>query len=126
MTTIDEPQEIDTGTTDLIATRRDGVLTLTLNRPERRNAMTPAMMAALGAQLHDAETSELVGAVVITGAGAAFCAGGDVKSFNERGGESRSSPPCPAVQPGPGSGWRSPPTFGSAVRAPCLLPRSLA
>jgi 2-(1,2-epoxy-1,2-dihydrophenyl)acetyl-CoA isomerase len=40
MTTIGEPQEIDTGTTDLIAARRDGVLTLTLNRPERRNAMT--------------------------------------------------------------------------------------
>jgi 1,4-dihydroxy-2-naphthoyl-CoA synthase len=50
MTTVDEPQEIDTGTTDLIATRRDGVLTLTLNRPERRNAMTPAMIAALAAQ----------------------------------------------------------------------------
>ena len=87
MTTIDQPQEIDTGTTDLIATRRDGVLTLTLNRPERRNAMTPAMIEALAAQLHAAETSELVGAVVITGAGAAFCAGGDVKNFNERGGE---------------------------------------
>src|ERR1700722_1287606 len=87
MTTTDEPQEIDTGTTDLIAARRDGVLILTLNRPERRNAMTPAMIEALAAQLHAAETSELVGAVVITGAGAAFCAGGDVKNFNERGGE---------------------------------------
>jgi 2-(1,2-epoxy-1,2-dihydrophenyl)acetyl-CoA isomerase len=87
MNSIDEPQEIDTGTTDLIATRRDGVLTLTFNRPERRNAMTPGMNAALAAQLHAAETSELVGAVVITGAGAAFCAGGDVKGFNERGGE---------------------------------------
>jgi 2-(1,2-epoxy-1,2-dihydrophenyl)acetyl-CoA isomerase len=87
MSTMNEPGEIDTGTTDLIATRRDGVLTLTLNRPERRNAMTPAMTGALAEQLHAAETSELVGAVVITGAGAAFCAGGDVKGFNERGGE---------------------------------------
>lgn len=84
---MDRPGEIDTGTADLLATRRDGVLTLTLNRPERRNAMTPAMNEALAAQLHAAETSDLVGAVVITGAGGAFCAGGDVKAFNERGGE---------------------------------------
>jgi len=87
MNTVDETEEIDTGTTELLATRRAGVLTLTLNRPDRRNAITPAMNAALAAQLHAAETSELVGAVLLTGAGGAFCAGGDVKGFNERGGE---------------------------------------
>jgi 2-(1,2-epoxy-1,2-dihydrophenyl)acetyl-CoA isomerase len=87
MSTMNETEEIDTGTTELLAARRAGVLTLTLNRPERRNAMTPAMNAALAAQLDAAETSELVGAVLLTGAGGAFCAGGDVKGFNERGGE---------------------------------------
>jgi len=42
-------QEIDTGTEDLRASLDEGVLTLTLNRPEARNAMSGAMTAALAA-----------------------------------------------------------------------------
>ena len=41
-------QTIDTGTEDLLAHLQDGVLTLTLNRPDARNAMSGAMTAALG------------------------------------------------------------------------------
>ena len=47
--------QIDTGTNDLLATLDEGVLTLTLNRPEARNAMTGDMTSALAAQLADAE-----------------------------------------------------------------------
>jgi len=71
----------DTGTTDLIADLSDGVLTLTLNRPEARNAMSGAMNAALGEQLAAAELDSAVKCVVLTGAGKGFCAGGDVKGM---------------------------------------------
>ena len=74
-------QTIDTGTEDLLAHLQDGVLTLTLNRPDARNAMSGAMTAALGQQLADAELDPAVRCVVLTGAGKGFCAGGDVKGM---------------------------------------------
>jgi 2-(1,2-epoxy-1,2-dihydrophenyl)acetyl-CoA isomerase len=75
---------IDTGTEDLLAELDGGVLTLTLNRPAARNAMSGAMNAALGRQLAWAETAAEVRVVVLTGAGQGFCAGGDVKGMNSR------------------------------------------
>ena len=75
---------LDTGTEDLLADLDDGVLTLTLNRPQARNAMSDAMNQALGRQLAAAELDPAVKCVVLTGAGQGFCAGGDVKGMNER------------------------------------------
>ena len=74
---------IDTGTQDLLADLDSGVLTLTLNRPEARNAMSGAMTAALADQLAKAELDPEVKVVVVTGAGKGFCAGGDVKGMDE-------------------------------------------
>jgi 2-(1,2-epoxy-1,2-dihydrophenyl)acetyl-CoA isomerase len=74
-------QKIDTGTEDLLASLDEGVLTLTLNRPEARNAMSGEMTAALAAQLADAELNSQVRCIVLTGAGKGFCAGGDVKGM---------------------------------------------
>lgn len=74
---------IDTGTQDLLADLDAGVLTLTLNRPEARNAMSGAMNAALSDQLARAELDPAVKVVVLTGAGKGFCAGGDVKGMDE-------------------------------------------
>ena len=78
------PHTIDTGTNDLLAHIDDGVAVLTMNRPERRNALSLAMLDALAATLEACETSTEVGAVVLTGAGGAFCAGGDVKGMAAR------------------------------------------
>lgn len=64
-----------------------GVLTLTLNRPEQRNALDPALCAALLAALREAERDERVRCVVLAGAGPAFCAGGDVRNMQERRGK---------------------------------------
>lgn len=75
---------IDTGTNDLIADLDEGVLTLTLNRPEARNAMSGEMNDALAQQLAWAELEREVKVVVLTGAGQGFCAGGDVKGMNSR------------------------------------------
>jgi 2-(1,2-epoxy-1,2-dihydrophenyl)acetyl-CoA isomerase len=72
---------IDTGTEDLRAEIDDGVAVITMNRPDRRNALSQAMVSALGAVLAQVETDDAVGAVVLTGAGGAFCAGGDVKGM---------------------------------------------
>ena len=69
--TPDGTTAIDTGTTDLLAGLDDGVLTLTLNRPEARNAMSGAMTAALAQQLAAAELDPTVKCVVLTGAGRA-------------------------------------------------------
>ena len=77
----------DTGTDDIRSEVLEGVMTITLNRPERRNAMASSMLMGLGASLADAERASDVGAVLLTGAGGAFCAGGDVKGMAEAGGE---------------------------------------
>jgi enoyl-CoA hydratase/carnithine racemase len=60
-----------------------GVLTLTLNRPERRNAIDGALRDALAAALDAAATDPGVRGVVVTGAGGAFCAGGDLARFED-------------------------------------------
>jgi 2-(1,2-epoxy-1,2-dihydrophenyl)acetyl-CoA isomerase len=80
-------REIDTGTADLLAHVERGVGVLTLNRPDRRNALSPDMVRALAAALAELEAADDVRALLLTGAGAAFCAGGDVKAFAARGGE---------------------------------------
>jgi len=72
---------LNTGTEDLRAEIDGGVAVVTMNRPDRRNAFSQAMVSALGAVLAQVETDEAVGCVVLTGAGGAFCAGGDVKSM---------------------------------------------
>ena len=76
--------QLDTGTDDLLAEVNDGVAVLTMNRPDRRNAMSEAMMAALDRLLGQMEVDDAVGCVVLSGAGGAFCAGGDVKAMAER------------------------------------------
>ena len=61
----------------ILVTLGDGVATVTLNRPERRNAIGPAMVNELLYALEDAHRAESVRSIVITGAGQAFSAGGD-------------------------------------------------
>ena len=68
---------------DLIEATADGVATLTLNRPERLNALSSPMMEALLEALPRLAADREVGAIVLTGAGRAFCAGGDVKRMAE-------------------------------------------
>jgi 2-(1,2-epoxy-1,2-dihydrophenyl)acetyl-CoA isomerase len=72
---------ISTGTSDLLAVLESGILTLTLNRPEARNAMSRDMNEALQRQLAVAEVDPAVRCIVLTGAGKGFCAGGDVKGM---------------------------------------------
>ena len=70
-------------TTDLIENVKDGVAVLTLNRPDRLNAMSRPMLDALLEALPRLAEDPAVGVVVLTGAGRGFCAGGDVKAMAE-------------------------------------------
>ena len=63
-----------------------GVLTILFNRPQARNALTPAMLATLVETLEDARENPDVRLIVLTGAGGNFCAGGDVKAMSKASG----------------------------------------
>ena len=73
--------ELPTGTDQCLAYEEDSVAVLTLNRPQARNALTKEMLSGLEKALDYAERASSVRAVVVTGAGGAFCAGGDVKAM---------------------------------------------
>ncbi len=65
----------------ILYTVDQGVATITLNRPERRNAVTPALLQGLGAALDQVGADAKVRAVVLTGAGKGFCSGQDLSAF---------------------------------------------
>jgi 2-(1,2-epoxy-1,2-dihydrophenyl)acetyl-CoA isomerase len=67
--------------TDLLARVENGVAVLTMNRPEALNALTRPMMRGLWDALERYGTDPEIGCIVLTGAGRAFCAGGDVKAM---------------------------------------------
>jgi enoyl-CoA hydratase/carnithine racemase len=68
----------------VLESRRGGTAILTLNRPERRNALSMPMREALLAATDRIEEDRTIRAVVITGAGGHFCAGGDIAAMNQR------------------------------------------
>ena len=71
-------------TGDVLVRSDDGrVRTLTLNRPERSNAMNGALLSQLGTEIAAAEADPDVWVVVLTGAGKSFCAGADLKEMAE-------------------------------------------
>src|SRR3979409_571752 len=72
---------IDTGTDELLCVIRDRVAIITLNRPEVRNALSDRLTPALRTMIKTCGEDPEVGALLITGAGTAFCAGGDVKGM---------------------------------------------
>jgi enoyl-CoA hydratase/carnithine racemase len=72
---------IDTGTDELLCVIRDRVAIITLNRPDARNAMSDRLTPALRTMIRFCGESPDAGALLITGAGTAFCAGGDVKGM---------------------------------------------
>jgi len=70
---------------ELLYSLTDAVATITLNRPERKNAFSPRMIEDLAEALGDASADDTVGAIVLTGAGDAFCSGVDLDSIGDLG-----------------------------------------
>nr|MCS5635450.1 enoyl-CoA hydratase-related protein [Myxococcota bacterium] len=79
-----ETTSLDTGTDQLLASLEAGVLTLTFNRPEVRNALGDIVTPALRKMVASAAEDSEVRCVVLTGTGTTFCAGGDVKGMGGR------------------------------------------
>jgi 2-(1,2-epoxy-1,2-dihydrophenyl)acetyl-CoA isomerase len=69
---------------DLIETVKDGVATLTLNRPENLNALSDEIRHGLLEALYRLGHDNAIGCIILTGAGRGFCAGGDVKTMAGR------------------------------------------
>lgn len=67
----------------VVYAKSDGIGTITLNRPERLNAVTPQLCADLKQTLDGIETDDEVRCVILTGAGRAFSAGGDMQTIKE-------------------------------------------
>src|SRR5690606_39897909 len=67
----------------LIESVESGVCTLTMNRVERRNALSPELLSALVDAVARASADDAVGAIVLRGNGGYFCVGGDVKAMAE-------------------------------------------
>jgi enoyl-CoA hydratase/carnithine racemase len=69
----------------LLLEKEDYIATITFNRPEQRNAYTPEMAVKLTQYLRDCDKDPDIRAVIITGAGKAFCVGLDMNDVRERG-----------------------------------------
>ena len=73
--------ELDTGTDELLCRIESRVAVITLNKPQKKNALGDILTPALRRTLLMVEDDDRVGCVMITGAGNAFCAGGDVSEM---------------------------------------------
>lgn len=83
---------IDTGTDELLCAVRERVAVITLNRPNARNALSDNLTPALRRMIKLCGEDPNVGALLITGAGDAFCAGGDIKGMGGRNGTGSFAP----------------------------------
>jgi len=68
--------------TTLLTDISDKILTITLNRPEKLNALTPTLLAELKAELDNAAENENISVVIIRSRGRAFCVGYDLNEEN--------------------------------------------
>ncbi|MGG5807677.1 enoyl-CoA hydratase/isomerase family protein [Falsiroseomonas sp. CW058] len=102
-------------TTAIELSVEDGVATLRLNRPEVRNAIDDATRGAMIDALEAAAGDPAVRALVVTGAGSAFCAGGDVRGMKQR----LSAPPEDVAI----NGWRRQARTHRAVSLLHLFPK---
>jgi len=77
---------------ETILTNEDnGILTITLNRPEKLNAWTYQMSADMTAAITEANDNDDIIAIVVTGAGRGFCAGADIEAVFKAQSENRST-----------------------------------
>ena len=76
--------DFSSGTDQVLVSLDNRVATVTLNRPEARNALSPDLSGGLRRAIAWAAEEPEVGALLLTGAGSAFCSGGDVKAMGAR------------------------------------------
>jgi enoyl-CoA hydratase/carnithine racemase len=69
---------------EIVVTEEDGIRIVRMNRPDKKNALTQPMYEAMTRALREAEASEAIRCVVLTGGPGAFCAGSDISDFQKR------------------------------------------
>lgn len=89
---------LETGTDQLKCEAENGVATITLNRPDKRNALSNELTPALRQMLLTVEAEPSVRCVVITGAGRAFCSGGDVSGMGGSNSTASADAPRPSLE----------------------------
>jgi enoyl-CoA hydratase/carnithine racemase len=89
---------LETGTDQLRCEVDNGVATITLNRPDKRNALSNELTPALRQMLLTVEAEPAVRCVVITGAGRAFCSGGDVSGMGGGAAQATAEGPKPMLE----------------------------
>ncbi|MSO18329.1 MAG: crotonase/enoyl-CoA hydratase family protein, partial [Acidimicrobiia bacterium] len=70
-------------TDDCLITQDGAVVTMTMNRPEKKNALSPAMLVGLADAYSYIDENDDVRAAILTGAGGTFCSGMDLVSMNQ-------------------------------------------
>ncbi len=68
--------------TEIIYEKQDRIATVTMNRPERLNAFTPVMGAEMKNAMVDADLDPAIRAIIVTGAGRAYCAGAEMSNLS--------------------------------------------
>ncbi len=71
-------------TDEIVTTQANGVWTIRMNRPEKKNALTQPMYAAMTQALSQAEANDAIRCIVLVGGPGAFCAGSDISDFQKR------------------------------------------
>jgi enoyl-CoA hydratase/carnithine racemase len=98
----------------------DGVATMTLNRPERRNALNAALQRALAEGWKRVAADTSVRVLIVTGAGRAFCAGGDLAELNHSARNGTPRPDGPARKPRPVFARGLPVPVIAAINGPAI------
>ncbi len=80
-------KEIVTGSDQVLTVVKNGVAVITLNRPEARNALSSELTPALRKMIRKVGEDDEIGSILLTGAGDAFCSGGDIKRMGEGSGK---------------------------------------
>ena len=71
-------------TAEIVLTQEDGIRIIRMNRPNKKNALTQPMYAEMTRALREAEASDAIRCLVLTGGPGAFCAGSDISDFQKR------------------------------------------
>ncbi|HEV3351989.1 MAG TPA: enoyl-CoA hydratase-related protein, partial [Acidimicrobiales bacterium] len=77
------PETLDLSTDDCVVERDGPVVVITMNRPEKRNALSPSMLVGLADAYSYVDATDDVRVAVLTGAGGAFSSGMDLVSMNQ-------------------------------------------
>jgi enoyl-CoA hydratase/carnithine racemase len=85
---------------DVTLVKEQGIATITLNRPDKMNALIPGISEGIYRSLEDAATDDAIRVIILTGTGRAFCAGADVSAMAQRATQAPAGDAPSSIRPG--------------------------